>query len=54
MERSAKLSSLKSESFRVSGFKAVGRRDIGKALIRSLEVAFGRDGAEIHSDCKVL
>ena len=50
MEKSAKLYSLNQ---RLSGFRTVARRDVGKALVRSLEVAFGKDGAKIDGDCKV-
>jgi hypothetical protein len=37
-----------------SGFRIVGRRDVGKALVGLHEVTFRREDAEIDSDCKVL
>jgi hypothetical protein len=45
---------VESEFIRViSGFRTLGRRDVGKALVQSHEVAFKRDDAEINSNCKV-
>jgi len=54
MERSAKALFVESDAFRLSGFRTVGRRDVGKALVWPHECRFRKDDAEIDSNFKVL